>query len=67
MEHGFTIFRIVCLIFAVLIILGIRYGVIIAPQVRQTAARVVSLNDLGKVDVQCKFHPCGSLECIGNL
>ena len=66
LEHGFTIFRIICLAFAILMAWGVKYGMILAPQVLQTADKVVSLNNLQNVDVQ------GSAGCIpirlkGNL
>lgn len=62
-EHGFTWFRIVCLVLTILFIWGIRYGSIIAPQVRATANKVVQLNNLENVHLKV----CGMLPIDGNL
>ena len=66
LEHGFNWFRIVCLVFAILVCFGVRYGVLIVPQVRQTADKVASLNNLQKADIKCHFG-CGSFNCLGMI
>ena len=52
LKHGFDWFKIVCLVGVILICFGIRYGVIIAPQIRGTADKVASLNNLQNVDLK---------------
>lgn len=55
-EHGFTWFKIVCLVLAILLAWGIRDAIRIAPQIRQTADKVVRLNNLS--DVNLKIGGC---------
>ena len=52
MPHGFSWFKIVCLIIALLLAWGIRDTIRIAPQVRATADKVVQLNNLQDVDMK---------------
>lgn len=52
LEHGFTWFKIVCLVLAILLAWGIRDTIRIAPQIRATADKVVKLNDLQHVDMK---------------
>lgn len=67
-EHGFTWYNIVWLIFWVLVIVGIHYGMIVIPQVRQTANQVANLNDLKIVNLKCDVHLlAGKLSCSGTL
>lgn len=62
-EHGFTWFKIACLVLAILLIWGIRDAIRIAPQVRATANKVVQLNSLS--DVNLKIGGCIPIK--GNL
>lgn len=67
-EHGFTWFRILCLILAIGLVIALRWGFILVPQVRQTANQVANLNDLKKVDFRCEFHLiAGWLKCSGTI
>ena len=52
MEHGFSYFRIICLVVFLLIAWGIRDAIRIAPEVRATADKVVQLNNLQGVDLK---------------
>ena len=52
LDHGFTIFRIVCLVLAILFFWGLRIAIRDAPQIRNTADKVVKLNDLEKVNLK---------------
>jgi hypothetical protein len=63
MEHGFTWFRVICFVLAILIIFGIRYGTIIIPQIRGTADQVANLNNLQKIDLKIG----GCIPIKGNL
>ena len=67
LSHGFTWFKIVCLVLAILLIFTIRWGAIVAPQVRATADKVVSLNNLQKVDVHGKVGGCIRLDLNGTV
>jgi hypothetical protein len=64
MDHGFTIFRIVCLVLAILLAWGLRWGYLIVPQIRATADKVVKIQDLQNVDIRPRLYPCGF---IGHL
>lgn len=66
-EHGFTIFRIVCLVLAILLFWGVRTGLVLAPQIRATADKVVKLNDLQNVDLKGKVGGCIPFGLNGNL
>ena len=63
MEHGFNIFKIVCLVMAILLFWGIRDAIRIAPQVRETANQVASINDLKNID----FKIGGCIPVRGSL
>ena len=63
LEHGFTWFRIICLALAILLAWGIRDSIRIAPQIRQTANKVVQLNNLERVDLKIG----GCIPIKGNL
>lgn len=52
MDHGFSWFKIICLVVAVLLAWGIRDTIRIAPEVRQTANKIVQLNNLQDVDMK---------------
>ena len=66
LEHGFTLYRILCLILAILLVLGVKYGMIVVPEIRETANQVANLNEIKKVDVRCHLA-CGSFNCLGSL
>lgn len=61
--HGFSYFKIVCLVLAILLFWGIRDALRISPQVRATADKIVSLNNLE--DVNLKIGGCIPIK--GNL
>lgn len=63
MEHGFNYFKIVCLVLAILLAWGIRDAIRIAPQVRNTADKIVQLNNLAGVDLKIG----GCIPIKGNL
>lgn len=63
LEHGFTWFKIVCLVLAILLFWGIKDAIKIAPQVRATANKVVQLNDLENVNLRLG----GCIPIKGNL
>lgn len=67
LEHGFTYFKIVCLVLAILFAWGVRTAYVLTPQIRSTADKVVRLNDLQNVDLQGKIGGCIPFGLKGNL
>lgn len=67
MDHGFSWFKIVCLVLAILLTWGIRDAIRVAPQIRSTANQVANLNNLEKVDLKCSFGGCVHFTCAGTL
>ena len=59
MDHGFTWYKIACLVLAILLFWGIRDVIRIAPEVRQTADKVTKIQDLQNVDIRPRLFPCG--------
>ena len=62
-DHGFTWYRIIFLALIILIVFGVRYGMIVVPQVRETANKVMNLNDLKHID----FKIGGCIPVKGDL
>jgi hypothetical protein len=58
MPHDFTWFKIVCLLLAILFLWGIRYGMMITPQIRSTANQIADLNKLQTLDLSGKIGGC---------
>ena len=67
LEHGFSWYRIILLALIILICFGIRYGIIIVPQVRSTANQVANLNNLQKVDVKGEVGGCIPIYIKGSV
>jgi hypothetical protein len=67
MEHGFNWFKIACLVLAILLFWGIRDVLRVAPQIRQTADKVVRLNELENLDVKGKIGGCIPWDLKGSL
>ena len=63
MDHGFSWFKIVCLVLAILLTWGIRDAIRVAPQIRSTADKIVQLNNLSGVDLKIG----GCIPIKGNL
>jgi hypothetical protein len=66
MPHGFNWFKIVCLVLVILFAWGVHYGMVITPQVRSTANKVVQLNNLEDVNMKVGWGGC-SIPIKGNL
>lgn len=64
--HGFTVANIITLVVLILILWGVHYGSVVAPQIRSTADKVVKLNDLSNVDMKVGWGGC-SIPIKGNL
>ena len=65
--HGFSYFKIVCLVLVILFIWGVHTGLVLAPQIRSTANKVVQLNNLETVDLKGKVGGCVTIGLKGNL
>lgn len=65
MDHGFTWHKITWLVLVIFVIFGVRYGMIIAPQVRATAAQVANINNLQKVDISGSVGGCVPINIKG--
>ena len=67
LDHGFTWYRVIVLVLAIIVIFGIRYGAIIIPQVRSTADKVANLNNLQVVDIHGRIGGCIPLNINGTV
>jgi len=64
-KHDFTWHKIAWLVVAIIGIFSIRWGAIIVPQVRQTADKVASLNNLQTLDIHGKIGGCIPIDIKG--